>query len=143
MKKFILIAVGLLTIATASAQSTNKLTNGSGYMKSTPTHATTDTITNAVTKYQYVQIDGYNDIVTIQPTFTKISGTAAATVKMQGSLDNLAFSDIGNAYTVTDVATQTTTFSVNPSTYIYYRMQIVPTGTQSVKVKTPVIARKK
>lgn len=144
MKKLILLA--LLTVGTcfvASAQTDYKLTNNQGYLKSTFTHNATDTITNAITENQYVQVDGYNEIITIQPTFTKISGTAAATAKMQGSVDFVGWTDIGSSYTVTDVATQTTAFILTPSNYRYYRLNVVPTGTQSVKLKTPVIVRKK
>jgi len=114
-----------------------------GNLKSAPTHAVTNTITNAVTKYQLGIVNGYNEIITVQPTFTKISGTAAATVKMQGSVDGTSYNDIGSSYTVTDVASQSTSFIITPSSYQYYRLSIVPTGTQSVKVTTPVLVRKK
>ncbi|MGV3695517.1 hypothetical protein [Flavobacterium sp.] len=139
MKKAILL---LLLVATTftNAQSF-RILNGTGNFKSTVNHAVTDTITNAVTKYQYAIIDGYNDIVVVQPTFTKVSGTAAATVKLQGSVNGTSYNDIGSSYTVTDVATQSTSFIVTPSNYKYYRLSIVPTGTQSVKVVTPVIVR--
>ncbi len=114
-----------------------------GNLRSTPTHAVTDTITNAVTKYQLGIVRGYNEIITVQPTFTKISGTAAATVKIQGSVDGVSYNDIGSSYTVTDVADQSTAFIITPSSYQYYRLSIVPTGTQSVKVTTPVLVRRK
>lgn len=141
MKRLIYLFVLLFAI-TATAQTTFKI-NGTGYMRSTVTHAATDTITNAVTKNQFVQIDGYQDIIAVQPTFVKISGTAAATVKLQGSVDGVAYTDIGSSYTVTDVATQTTAWIITPSNYVHYRLNIVPTGTQSVKVTTPVLARKR
>lgn len=114
-----------------------------GHFRSAPTHAVTDTITNAVTKYQLGIVRGYNEIITVQPTFTKISGTAAATVKVQGSVDGVSYNDIGSSYTVTDVASQSTAFIITPSSYQFYRLSIVPTGTQSVKVTTPVLVRKK
>lgn len=118
-----------------------KILNGAGNFKSTVSHPVTDTITNTTTKYQYAIIEGYNDIVTVQPTFTKLSGTAAATVKLQGSVDGTSYNDIGSSYTVTNVTSQATSFIVNPSSYRYYRLEIVPTGTQSVKVTTPVLVR--
>lgn len=140
MKK-LLLALALSLSFTGFAQDITSAAVGN--LKSTPTHAVTDTITDATTKNQIGRIAGYNEIVTVQPTFTKISGTAAATVKLQGSVDGVAYSDIGNSYTVTDVATQTASFIVTPSNYQYYRLNIVPTGTQSVKVVTPVLVRKK
>ena len=137
----------MLTIGmTAQAPTGPKInvTKGSsvlGYLKSTPTHATTDTITNAVTKYQYGIVNGANIHATFQAKFTKISGTAAATVKLQGSVLGIDWEDLGSSYTVTDVATQAKAFTVVPSTYQYYRLSIVPTGTQSVKVETAVLVR--
>ena len=143
MKNFILTALLFVGLSMTAQVTGPKITSSAvGYLRSTPTHATTDTITNAVTELQYGIINGSNIHATFQPTFTKISGTASATVKLQGSVDGLQYSDIGSSYTVTDVATQTATFIVAPSSYQYYRLQIVPTGTQSVKVKTPVLVRK-
>ena len=141
MKKIILVLV--LMVSMVSMAQTQITSLAVGNLKSTAVHAVTDTITNATTKYQLGIVRGYNEIVTIQPTFTKISGTAAATVKAQGSVDGVSYSDIGNAYTVTDTTTQTASFIVTPSSYQYYRLSIVPTGTQSVKVVTPVLVRKK
>ena len=143
MKKlFFLLALMVVTMMPAQT-STLRIVNGVGNFKSTATHAVTDTITNATTKYQYAIIDGYNDIVVVQPTFTKISGTAAAIVKLQGSVNGTSYNDIGSSYTVTNTATQSTSFIVTPSNYKYYRLEIVPSGTQSVKVVTPVLVRNK
>lgn len=145
MKKILLIAVLGLMTTMSFGQSNFKLSNGEGYLKSTFTHPATDTITNSTTKNLYVQVDGFQDAITIQPTFVKISGTAAATAKLQGSVDNVAYTDVAGAssYTVTDVATQTTAWVVTNSPYRFYRVNIVPTGTQSVKVTAPVIVRKR
>ncbi len=141
MKKLVFILA--LAFSIAGFSQTAITSAALGNLKSTPTHAVTDTITNAVTKYQLGIVRGYNEIITVQPTFTKISGTAAATVKIQGSVDGVSYNDIGSSYTVTDVASQSTAFIITPSSYQYYRLSIVPTGTQSVKVVTPVLVRKK
>jgi len=145
MKKSFIIAMlmSVFTLVTAQAQ-TFKLLNGEGYLKSTVNHATTDTITNTTPEYQYVNIDGYHDVITIQPTITKISGTVGGTLKLQGSVDNVGYTDIASqTYTATDTATQTATFTCNPSIFRWYRISYVGSGTQSAKIKTPVIARKK
>ncbi|WP_445454088.1 hypothetical protein [Flavobacterium sp. 25HG05S-40] len=141
MKKF-LILICLFTLTVTQAQ-TFRITNGLGNFKSTINHAVTDTITDAVTKYQYGTIDGFQDVIVVQPTFTKISGTAAATVKLQGSIDGTNYVDVGSpsSYTVTNVATQSVAFTVTPSAMKFYRLSIVPSGTQSVKVVTPVLYR--
>lgn len=100
-----------------------------------------DTLSNATTKFEKVKINGYFDVTTIQLVATKISGTAAATVTLQGSLDGVNFYTIGSTYTVTDVATQSAVFSINPSTALWYRLQVVGTGTQSVKLTAQYIVR--
>lgn len=143
MKKlFLLICMVSVMTCLGQAPTGPKITYSAvGNLKSTPTHAATDTITNAVTKYQYGIVNGANVHVTVQSTFEKISGTAAATVKLQGSIDGIYWNDEGSSYTVTDTATQTASFVVIPSKWQYYRLQIVPTGTQSVKVTSPVLVR--
>lgn len=143
MKKIFLLLA--LSFCLASTAQTLQLKNGKGNFKSTAAHAVTDTITNAVTKYQYGIIDDYQDTVAVQPTFTKVSGTAAATVKLQASVDGTSYNDVGSpaSYTVTDTTSQSVLFTMNPSYYRFYRLSIVPTGTQSVKVVTPVVYRAK
>lgn len=139
---FLLICMVSVMTCFGQAPTGPKITYSAvGWLKSTPTHAVTDTITNAVTKYQYGIVNGANVHVTVQSTFEKISGTATATVKLQGSIDGIYWNDEGSSYTVTDTATQTASFVVIPSKWQYYRLQIVPTGTQSVKVTSPVLVR--
>jgi len=142
MKNIFSLLILLMVVTIAPAQ-TFRITNGVGNFKSAVEHAVTDTITNATTKYQYAIIDGYQDTIVVQPTFTKISGTGAATVKLQGSVNGVSYNDVGSpsSYTVTDTATQSTAIIVTGSPYKYYRLSIVPTGTQSVKVVTPVLVR--
>ena len=143
MKNF-LFAIALLFALTLNAQVTGpKITSTAvGYLKTTPTHAATDTITNAIVETQYGIINGPNIHATFQPTFTKISGTVAGTAALQGSVDGVSYTTIGSAFTLTDVASQSTSFVVAPSSYQYYRLLITPSGTQSTKVITPVLVRK-
>lgn len=133
----------LLMVVTISPAQTFRITNGVGNFKSNVNHHVTDTITNAVTKFQYAIVDGFQDVITVQPTITKVSGTAAATVKLQGSVNGVSYNDVGSpaSYTVTDVTTQSIAFTVTNSPYKHYRLSIVPTGTQSLRVTTPVIVR--
>ena len=142
MKKIFLLAVLLVSLVSIGQVTGPKLTyKAVGYTLSAPTHATTDTITNAVVKSQFAIIGGSNVHVTFQPTFTKISGTVAGTAQLQGSVDGVTYNNVGSAYTLTDVASQTTSFIVTPSTYQYYKLLITPSGTQSTKVQTPVLIR--
>ncbi|MBL0304250.1 MAG: hypothetical protein IPQ23_21610, partial [Cytophagaceae bacterium] len=94
---------------------------------STPTHAATDTVTNTTAKYQYAVVQGANLHVTFQSLFTKVTGTPAGTVALQGSIDGLNWSGtIGTAFTLTDVSTQVASFVVAPSSYQYYRIVVTP-----------------
>ena len=143
MKKLFLL-FSLLCLVSIQAQVTGpKVTwKAIGYMKSTPTHATIDTLTNATSKAQYCIVEGSNIHITVQPTFTKISGTVAGTAKLQGSILGVNYVDIPNqTLTLTDTASQTFTFTNVPSQYKYYKVLFAPTGTQSTKVETAVLVR--
>ncbi len=128
----------------ANAQVTGlKITSKAvAYALSTPTHNKIDTLTNAVSKSQFAIVQGSNIHVTFQPTFTKISGTAAGTAKLQGSINGVNYVDIPNqTLTLTDVASQTFTFVNVPSQFQYYKVLFTPSGTQSTKVETAVLVR--
>lgn len=145
MKKSIILSIVCLIalVTTSQAQTFRIPSTGVGNFKSTTTQVGPDTVTNAVTLFQYAIIDGYQDSIVVQPTFTKVSGTAAATVKLQGSVNGVSYNDVGSpaSYTVTDTATQSVAFTVTGNPYKYYRLSIVPTGTQSLRVNTPVLVR--
>lgn len=115
-----------------------------GNLLSTPTHAATDTITNATPEYQYAIVNGSNVHFTIQSTLDKISGTVAGTVKPQGSIDGVLYNDIAGqtAFTLTDVAQQVCSFVIAPSSYQFYRIVVTPTGTQSTKIASKGLVRR-
>lgn len=135
----LMFAVGLTAQVTGPV-----LLPGIGNFKSTPTHAVTDTITNAVTKYQYGIINDRNQHVTVQSTYTKLSGTAAATATLEGSINGVQYNTVPDtsSYTVTDTTTQSNVWVVAPSPFKFYRVKVVPTGTQSVKIVSDVLVRR-
>jgi len=144
MKKLLFLAVLMISALSIGQVTGPKLTYASvGNLRSTPTHATTDTITNTTVKYQYGIINGSNRHVTFQSTLDKISGTVAGTVKPQGSVDGVLYTDIAGqtAFTLTDVAQQTCTFVIAPSSYQFYRITVTPSGTQSTKIATKALIR--
>ena len=144
MKKLFLSALMLIAIGVnAQAPSGPAITN-LGNMLSTPTHAVIDTITNAVAKSQYAIVKGTNQHVTVQSTLTKISGTVAGTVKLQGSVDGVVYNDVPgtSAFTLTDVSSQNCSFSSIPSLFQYYRILVTPSGTQSTKIVSRALVRK-
>jgi len=140
MKRLLSVAIALMSLATftANAQAPNTLKN----MLSSPTHVSTDTVTDAGVKLQSVAVPGYQEVVTIQTVITKINGTVAGTVIIQGSLDGVNYTTIGtDSYTATNVATQSKTWSVNPSTFAYYRVSYTGTGTMSAKINSKLLHR--
>lgn len=143
MKKLftLLIIIGSLfaIVPKANAQVANGV-----YLKSVSSRTQTlDTITNATTKTQYASITGFQDVLTIQTTITKISGTTAGAVYLYGSLDNVNYVKIAtDTLALANVSTaQVKLWNVNPSTVQYYQVRVVPTGTQSTKIQSYAIYR--
>jgi len=140
MKKIALI---IALAAVSSIAFSQAPITGQGYLKSTPTHAVTDTAVATTPLNQYFTLPGYWDQVTVQSTFTKISGTVAGTVSLFGSIDNVGFSLISSANTLTDGASQTFTWVISPSSYKYYKITVTPTGTSSAKWVSPILWRRR
>lgn len=134
----------LFTIGMSSQVTGPYIIAGKSNLKSTPTHAITDTITNAVTKYQYGIIKETNQHVTIQTTYTKVSGTGAGTATLEGSINGVVYNTVPGAssYTITDTTSQSNVWVISPPPFQYYRVKVVPTGTQSVKMVTDVLVRR-
>jgi hypothetical protein len=139
MKRFLTLAILVTGLSVASFAQAN-----SGYMKSSPTHANTDTLTNAATVTQTIAIPGYNAVVTIQPVITRVTGTAAGVVRLFGSIDGTNYVRVNptDSLLMTNVATQSKIFTISPSAYTHYRITVAGSGTQSSRVLTPVIWRK-
>lgn len=131
LSAFIVLGVTYHADAQKSKQGTLLSTSGKGL----------DTLANAGTEVESLSLNGYFGIVTIQTVFRKISGTAAATATLRGSIDGINYYAIGSPYTVTDVASQNVAFKIVPSEAKYYQLTVVGTGTQSLEIKPLYIAR--
>lgn len=141
MKKlFTLLMFGLLFAITLPAIAQSNTV----YLKSVSSRTSVlDTITNATTKNQYASITGFQDVVTIQTTITKISGTTAGAAYLYGSLDNVNYVKIAtDTLALANVSTaQVKLWIVQPSAVQYYQVRVVPTGTQSTKMQSYAIYR--
>ena len=139
MKKLSLLIVAIAFIGlSANAQS--------GFFKRASDGKTTDTLTNSATVNMQLPISGFQNVVSIQPLVTKISGTTAGTLRLYGSLDGTNYVRI-NATTdslvlANTAGVQTKIFLVNNSPYAYYQVRVTGTGTESTKVQTYAIWRK-
>lgn len=112
-----------------------------------------DTVTNTATKSVYYQVQNWYQDVSLQVVVTKLSGTAAGTVTLQGSVDGTNFATVSTAYlvniasaapyttgggatlTVTNQTTNTKIFTLNGSPYQYYRLSYTGSGTMSCTIK--------
>lgn len=80
----------------------------------------------------------------IQTNLVKVSGTGAGTAQLQAALDSTSqnWTNVGSAYTITNVASQTTTFYVAAPVAVYYRLLFTGSGTEAVQVKVAYVFRK-
>lgn len=94
-----------------------------------------DTIVNTGTSSKVLAITSGPSGVYLQAIFNKISGTGAGTSQLQGSLDGVNYVNIGSAFTITNVTTQTTTFSIAAPVPKYLKVLNTGSGTESVQVR--------
>ena len=104
---------------------------------------TVDTVDNTETLYlsPTATISGYRKVITIQFLAVEVSGTTGGTAQVQGSLDGTNFFNIGSAYTLTDVASQVTSFTVTDWGCLYLRLKVTGTGTMSTKIYAKYLGR--
>lgn len=110
---------------------------------------TSDTTTNTGVSFVGLGVSEWYNTVTIQSVVTKISGTVAGTVTLQGSIDgtnyvtvNSSYADI-TSYSPTDVATSSRIFVVTGSPYRYYRLSYTGAGTMAASHRGFVLPNKK
>ena len=139
MKSLILSALFVVFMALgANAQIStvqNLLSNTASGVKVTDTVTNTGTVTmtSAIVK-------GAPNQTTVTAVFTKLTGTVAGTATLQGSLNNVDFvSASSTSYTVTDLATQATSWALTGKNYLYYRVNVVGSGTSTYTVKGQVL----
>lgn len=102
---------------------------------------TSDTITNTGSGYVQFELKSYYEKVSIQPVVTRLSGTAAGTVTLQGSNDGTNFVTMSSSYTsattmsVTNVTTSTALLTITSSPYRYYRLSYTGSGTMSCRLQ--------
>jgi hypothetical protein len=101
-----------------------------------------DTIVNTGTVTKILSLTGGYNGAAVQVVLSKISGTGAGTVQLSGSLDGVNYVNIGTAFTITDVATQSQVFYVTSPLANKIKVLCTGSGTEAVKVavwyRTPV-----
>ncbi len=101
-----------------------------------------DTVVNTGTASKVVRVTAGYQGISVQAKATEISGTSAGTIKIQGSLDGTNYTDIGSAYTVTDVASQSTMFYVDGPLPTYIKVLQTGSGTMSSVLTVRYVLRK-
>ena len=120
---------------------------------------TSDTVVNTATEVLTVRAQQDFATVSIQAVVTKISGTAAGTVTLQGSNDGTNYVTVSTSYllgtftapyttggaatlSVTNVTTNTKIFTLIGSPYAYYRLSYTGSGTMSCRLRGYVLGNK-
>jgi len=116
----------------------------------------TDTTVNADTSYCYF-LAQYRSDLTIVDSITKISGTPAGTVVLQGSNDSsftnatmynmsgdtvALYTSVGKTYTITNTTTQVPMWFVPRFPFLYGRLITITTGTQSCVPKARISGKR-
>ena len=116
----------------------------------TSQYATGDTISNTGTKACSLKVVHTYKQVTIQALITKISGTVAGTVTLQGSIDGTNFVTLDTAalqtdgpstFTATNVATQNKLWIVNNAPYLWFKLSYTGSGTMAATLKGYLLPR--
>ena len=131
MKKILFLLLIVLSYSVADAQYATQIPLAAG-----------DTTVNTGTASKIIKATGSYSGVAIQVKVAKISGTAAGTVKIQGSLDGTNYEDIGSSYTVTDVSSQTKTFYISAPLPPYIKVLETGSGTMSAVFTVYYVFRK-
>ena len=127
MKKFLLIALAAsLSTLCVKAQSSVQ----PEWLRPERVVYPSDTTTNADTNYVTIKSVG-SHVKAIQATVTKVSGTVAGTVILQGTVDGIAWVNVNtDTLTLTDQATNTKVWTISSTIYNSYRVQYKTSGTQ-------------
>jgi hypothetical protein len=146
MKKYFILAAVMLFAVAATAQT---------YTLLSPYGNATDSVSNSATNYLYKQIPGPAEVITIQLTITKLSGTGAGTATLWASLDGVTYvrlretgyhstttSTNSDSLAIKNVTTQSIAWSVKPSTYLYYKVSVTGSGTELLTLAATAIQRK-
>lgn len=133
MKKtlsILLVSFGLMLCMNSNAQVVTM--TGSG-----------DTITNTETEYIYYKA-ATNYVVSVQVQVTKLSGTVAGTVILEGSIDGTNYTTIREAdtLTMTNTTSQGYLWTFSPSPYVYYRIKGTGSGTMAARIYGYMVSKK-
>lgn len=129
----------LLMVAVFSLVATSDIQAQSGTKMSV---AVADTLTNTDTTSKVIPITGGFSSLAIQPIVKRLSGTAAGTVVLYGSVDGVNYVATGDTMTLTNQVTNTTLWKIGVPAYSYYKVIAISSGTVSEVLNVWYILRK-
>lgn len=102
-----------------------------------------DTTTNADTVYLVSpKLTSSYDVVTVQLNVTKISGTVAGNAEIQASLDGVNYSTVAEDTLTLTNGNSSKIWALGRSDYLYYRVRVATSGTQSSAARGIILYRK-
>lgn len=139
MKKlFLLLILSVFSFVSLKAQTYTMTSSG-------------DTVVNTATKACSLKVAHSYKQVTIYALITKISGTVAGTLTLQGTVDGTNWITVDTAalctegastFTATNVASQSKTWIVNNAPYLWFKLSYTGSGTMSASLKGYMLPRK-
>lgn len=121
----------LLVCALSLATSTSKAQNAV-YPFYSSFGNTTDTVTNTGTDSLIIHTQRYASTVSIQPIFTKISGTPFGKIQLYGSVDGVTYSVItGDTVHVSSSSVTSGAWVIKNNPFDYYKIKMTGVGTMS------------
>lgn len=102
-----------------------------------------DTNTNATTRYIYTStLPSSSGNLSFQYVGTKVSGTVAGTVKLQGSLDGVNYVAETDTLALADVSLNTKLWDISDKKRMKWRLAVTTTGTVKIANKGYYTERK-
>lgn len=135
MKNFLFALVASILCLTmtvdVAAQSATKMTVVSA-----------DTLANADTTSKVINVTAGYASLAIQPIVKRLSGTAAGTVVLYGSIDGVNYVSTGDTMTLTNQVTNTTLWKIGVPAYSSYKVVAISSGTVSEVLNVWYIVRR-
>lgn len=104
--------------------------------------ASADTLSNTDTTSKVLNVSGGFSKITFQVNVSRLSGTAAGSVVLYGSLDGVNYVSTGDTLTLTNQATNTAIWDKGVPAYTYYKVVAISSGTVSEVLNVWYLTRK-
>lgn len=101
-----------------------------------------DTLSNTDTTSKIIAVTGGFSTLAIQPVVKRLSGTAAGSVVLYGSIDGVNYVATGDTLSLTNQVTNTTLWKIGVPSYSYYKVVAISSGSVSEVLNVFYLVRK-